>query len=85
MTEIIEMGTISARGQICIPSAIRDALGLDEGSKVIFVVQNESLFVKKIDSKTFATITAPLKEEAKKAGLKESSANSLVQKFRKNS
>ena len=32
MTEKIEMGTISSRGQICIPNNIREDMGLKEGN-----------------------------------------------------
>lgn len=83
MSEIIEMGTVSSRGQICIPSDIREEMGLKEGTKVLFVLQEDALIVKKVNLQTFAEITKPLKEEARKAGLKESSADSIVQNFRK--
>lgn len=83
MSEIIEMGTVSSRGQICIPSDIREEMGLKEGTKVLFVLQEDALIVKKVNLQTFAEITKPLKEEAKKVGLKESSADSIVQNFRK--
>ena len=83
MPEIIEMGTISARGQICIPNDIREEMGLKEGNKVLFVLQNESLLVKKVTMQTFAEITNPLKKEAKRVGFKESEVEDLVHKFRK--
>jgi len=83
MTEIIEMGTVSSRGQICIPGDIREEMELTEGSRVLFVLQNKSLLVKKVTAQTFAEITKPLKEEAKKTGLKEQEADNIVQKFRK--
>ncbi len=83
MSEIIEMGTVSSRGQICIPSDIREEMGLKEGTKVLFVLQEDALIVKKVNLQTFAEITKPLKEEAKKVGFKEASAGSIVQNFRK--
>ncbi|MFH0752718.1 MAG: AbrB/MazE/SpoVT family DNA-binding domain-containing protein [archaeon] len=83
MEGIIEMGTVSSRGQICIPSGIRESMGLEEGNKVLFVLQDDALIVKKVNTQTFAEITKPLKEKAKKAGLKESEANKIVQRFRK--
>lgn len=83
MTEIIEMGTVSARGQICIPNDIREEMGLKEGNKILFVLQKDSLFVKKVTMETFAGITKPLKEEAKRSGLKESDVEAIVHKFRK--
>ena len=54
-----------------------------KGTKVLFVLHDDSLLVKKVNMQTFAEITAPLKEEAKKIGIKESSANDIVQNFRK--
>lgn len=83
MPEIIEMGTVSSRGQICIPNDIREEMGLKEGNKILFVLQDDSLFVKKVTMQTFAEITKPLKEEAKKAGMRESDAESIVNQFRK--
>lgn len=83
MNEIIEMGTVSSRGQICIPNDIREEMNLKEGNKVLFVLQDGSLLVKKVNMQTFAEITKPLKEEAKKSGMKESDVEGIITKFRK--
>lgn len=83
MPELIEMGTVSARGQICIPNDIREEMGLKEGNKVLFVLQEDFLLVKKVTQQTFAEITKPLKEEAKKVGFRESEVNNIIHKFRK--
>ena len=83
MSEIIEIGTISSRGQICIPNGIREEMGLKEGSKVLFVFEDDSLLVKKVSMETFAQITKPLKERAKKLGMNESDANKMIHNFRK--
>lgn len=83
MSEIIEMGTISSRGQICIPNEIRENMGLKDGSKILFVLSNDSLLIKKVNTQTFAEITKPLKEAAKKNGLKESEINNIIHKMRK--
>ncbi len=83
MEEIIEIGTISSRGQICIPNDIREGMGLKEGNKVLFVLQDGSLIIKKVTSKTFAEITKPLKEEAKKSDLKESDIEGIIDRTRK--
>ncbi len=83
MSEIVEMGTVSSRGQICIPNEIRIEMGLKEGTKIIFFLQEDSLLVKKVNTQTFAEITKPLKEEAKKVGLLESEINNLIHKVRK--
>lgn len=83
MKEKIEMATISSRGQICIPNDIREEMGLEEGSKVLFVLTDNSLIMKKADMQTFRQITAPLKEEARKVGMKESDVDEIVHKVRK--
>jgi len=81
--ELFEIGSISSRGQIAIPSDIRKNMGLEEGTKVLFVLEDDTLIMKKVTSETFANITRPLKEEAKKVGFKESEVSGLVRKARK--
>ena len=81
MGDIIEMGTVSSRGQICIPNDIREDMGLIEGSRVIFVLQDDSLIVKKVNTETFAQITKPLREAKKK--IKEEEVTDLIHKLRK--
>ena len=83
MNELIEMGTISSRGQIAIPSGIRQELNLNEGNKVLFVLEDDTLIMKKVTSSSFAKITKPLKEAAKKAGLKERDVNRIIHRARK--
>ncbi|MFH1175008.1 MAG: AbrB/MazE/SpoVT family DNA-binding domain-containing protein [archaeon] len=83
MDDMIEMGTVSSRGQVCIPNNIRDSMGLEEGSKVLFMLSNGTLIMKQVTPQTFEQITKPLKDEMKKAGMKESDVPDLVQRFRK--
>lgn len=83
MATIIEMGKISSRGQIAIPSDIRAQLGLDEGSKVLFFVEDDTLLMKKVTTKTFAEITKPLKEAARKAGMREEDVPAIIHRLRK--
>ena len=84
MTEKIEMGTVSSRGQICIPNDIRKEMGLKEGNKILFVLTDDSLLIKKVTTKTFVEITKPLKEAAKKAGMREEDVPGMMHQFRKN-
>lgn len=83
MGTLIEMGKISSRGQIAIPSDIRSQLGLDEGSKVLFFSDNDTLLIKKVTEQSFAEITKPLKIAAKKAGMKEKDVPAMIHRFRK--
>ena len=82
MEERIEMGTVSARGQICIPNSIRNEMGLKEGSKVLFILSDDSLLMKRVGMKSFEEITRPLKEAAKKAGMKEEDVPDMIHRFR---
>jgi len=81
MTNLINIGTISTRGQIAIPSDIRNHLGLEEGSKVLFFVEDDSLLMKKVTEQSFAELTKPLHKMEKK--IKESQVNDLIHKIRK--
>ncbi|HLG24753.1 MAG TPA: AbrB/MazE/SpoVT family DNA-binding domain-containing protein [Candidatus Nanoarchaeia archaeon] len=82
MEDIIEMGTISSRGQISIPSDIRKEMNLKEGTKILFLLSDDSLLVKKVNAESFGEITRPLKEAAKKAGFKESEVTGIIQRHR---
>ncbi len=83
MEEMIEMGTISSRGQVAIPADIRQEMGLEEGGKILFFLDEDTLLIKKVTTKTFAEITKPLKEVAHKAGMKEASVPEMVERFRR--
>lgn len=83
MAEAIDIGTISARGQIAIPIEIREKMQLEEGEKVLFVLEGDSLVMKRVESLSWDQITRPLREAAKKAGLKESDVPNIVHKIRR--
>jgi AbrB family looped-hinge helix DNA binding protein len=81
MESNVEMGTISARGQVCIPSSMREDLGLEDGSKIIFLKMGDSVLMKKASLETFEAITKPLKEEMRRMGIKDDSV-AMVHKMR---
>ncbi|MBS3100746.1 AbrB/MazE/SpoVT family DNA-binding domain-containing protein [Candidatus Woesearchaeota archaeon] len=66
MTEIVEIGKISSRGQVAIPSDIRSQLGLHEGSKVLFVLEDDTILMRKVTAESFAQLTKPLRAAKKK-------------------
>ena len=82
MAEMIEMGTISSRGQIAIPNDIRQEMGLKEGQKVLFFLENDTLLIKRVTMETFSDITKPLKEAMRNAGTKEREVPSIIHRFR---
>ncbi len=81
MASIVEIGSVSSRGQIAIPSGIRKELGLDEGTRVLFLLEDDAVIMKKITSETFAELTKPFREAKKK--IKEDDVVGLIHKMRK--
>ena len=80
MAEIVEIGKISSRGQVAIPSDIRNQLGLQEGSKVLFLLEDDTLLMKKVTAESFAQLTKPLREAKKK--IKEEDVTNFIHKLR---
>ena len=83
MAESIDIGTISARGQVAIPSEIREKMHLKEGEKVLFILEGDTVLMKKVSSLSWEEITKPLRAAAKRAGLKESDVPKIVERVRK--
>ncbi|SCZ54176.1 MULTISPECIES: AbrB/MazE/SpoVT family DNA-binding domain-containing protein [Photorhabdus] len=46
MASIYELATLNSKGQITIPRSIRQALGIDTGSKLAFELRNGNVNVK---------------------------------------
>ncbi|MFA5050339.1 MAG: AbrB/MazE/SpoVT family DNA-binding domain-containing protein [Candidatus Micrarchaeia archaeon] len=66
MSEVFEMGKVSSRGQIAIPVEIRKEMGLEDGSKVMFFLEEDTLLIKKVSAQTWDQITKPLRQLKKK-------------------
>ena len=81
MSEVLEMGKVSTRGQIAIPIEIRKEMGLEEGSKVLFFLEEDTLLVKKVSSQTWEQITNPLRQATKK--IRQEEVTDLVHRMRK--
>lgn len=80
MTEVFEMGKVSSRGQIAIPVGIRKEMGLEEGSKVMFFLEEDTLLIKKVSAQTWEQITKPLRQLKKK--ISQENVNDLVHRMR---
>lgn len=83
MAEAVDIGTVSARGQVAIPSEIRERMNLKEGEKLLFMLEGDSLFIKKVSSMSWDEVTRPLRAAAKKAGLTESDVPGIIERVRK--
>ncbi|MBI4360154.1 AbrB/MazE/SpoVT family DNA-binding domain-containing protein [Candidatus Micrarchaeota archaeon] len=78
----VDMGTVSARGQIAIPQAIRKKMDIKDGEKVLMMLQDRTLVLKKVSDVSWAQITAPLRKAKKKVN--ENEVNALIHGLRKN-
>jgi len=82
MAEIVEIGKVSSRGQIAIPSDIREEMGMKEGQKVVFFLNGDTLMIKKVMDMSWEEITAPLKKAAKNSKFREEDIPDLIAKVR---
>jgi AbrB family looped-hinge helix DNA binding protein len=72
-----------SKGQVTIPKDVRTVLGLDNGSRVTFIVEKGSVRI--VNSAVYAMqmIQAEMAEEGDKAGLiSEEDVNSIVKEIR---
>ncbi len=76
MSEKIEIGTVSSRGQICIPQCIREEMGINNGTRIVFMLDEDVLFMRKVSTETFASLTKPLRKAKKK--IKEEEVAELI-------
>lgn len=52
----ISVGSVTSKGQVTIPKEIRQALGIKEGDKVIFLVQGKQAVIKKVPAERLSDI-----------------------------
>lgn len=74
------MGKVSSRGQIAIPVEIRKEMGLEDGSKIMFFLEEDTLLIKKVSAQTWEQITKPLRQLKKK--IAQEDVNNLVHRMR---
>ena len=79
---------MSSKGQVVIPEAIRQELGLEPGAQFIVVGQRDAIILKPISKPSpaeFDTILKTARQQARKAGMKKSDVAAAVRKVRKRS
>ena len=81
MTGLLEMGTVSSRGQIAIPIDIRKEMGLRDGSRVLFLLEDDTQTIKKVSAETWGMLTEPLRKVKKK--ISEEGVSDLIHRMRK--
>ncbi len=80
----IDNAKVMAKGQVTIPKDVRTILGLDNGSRVTFIVENGS--VRMVNSAVYAMqmLQAEVAGESAKAGLiSEEDVNAAIKEIRR--
>ena len=79
---------MSSKGQVVIPEAIRQELGLETGAQFVVVGGRDAIILKSISPPTPSEFRAMLKtarQQARKAGMKPSDVEAAIRKVRKRS
>ena len=84
--EIIDVTSISSRGQIVIPQRLRDKMKIQEGEKFVVIGEEDTIVLKKLEVPSFKGFDKLLKktrEFAKNKGIKESDIEESIRESRK--
>ena len=84
-TQLVSDAKVMSKGQITIPKRVREALGVESGDRVTFLIEGNE--IKIINSVTFALkkFQNQMKNEANKAGFfNEGDINNWISNSRKN-
>lgn len=77
---------LSSKGQVVIPEAIRDSLGLKTGVRFIVIGKGDSVIFKTIAPPSFdefEDLLCDARKQASQAGLKRSDISKAIEKVRK--
>jgi len=83
--ENIETTRMSSKGQVVIPEAVRNRLGLKTGAQFVVMGDRDVVILKTIAAPVrneFATIAAKARRQAREAGLHVSDIDRTVRKVR---
>ncbi|MFA4819892.1 MAG: AbrB/MazE/SpoVT family DNA-binding domain-containing protein [Candidatus Aenigmatarchaeota archaeon] len=83
----VEMTRISEKGQVVIPSALRNQMKIKKSDQFLVFGEGNTIILKKIDrpavKKTFDEVARPIREAAKKEGFSRSDLDQLIKEVRK--
>lgn len=55
------VATVTAKGQVTIPKTVRDALGIEEHSKILFILEDGTLKVVPVGRRTLSELAGALR------------------------
>lgn len=76
---------MSSKGQVVIPEAIREQLGLQPGTQFVVVGQRDAIVLKSISRPSpaeFSDLLKTARRQARQAGMKKSDVDKAVRKVR---
>lgn len=80
----MELAKVTSKGQITIPKAIRDALKIKEGGKIIFIRKGNDIIIKNSSMIALEKIQNAFDGEAERLGLEtEEDVVKMIKDFRK--
>jgi len=77
-----EVTTVTSKGQITIPSKLRDQFGLEQGTKLMVVPTEYGLVLKKVDLPSVREFQQRVKERSESVDLSEDEVTRLVHEAR---
>ncbi len=77
-----EVTTVTSKGQITIPSKLRDQFGLEQGTKLMVVPTEYGLVLKKVDLPSVSEFQQRIEERAESVDLSEEEVTQLVHEAR---
>lgn len=82
---MVNITKISSKGQIVIPSEIREKMNLEEGNLLIISDNDDSISIKKLELpkiKTWKEATKPFRDATKKSNFSEEDLKKLIAESR---
>jgi antitoxin PrlF len=74
--------TVTSKGQITIPSRLREQFGLEQGTKLMIVPTDYGLVLKKLDLPSVEEFQRRVKKRAERVDLSMEEVNELVHEAR---
>jgi AbrB family looped-hinge helix DNA binding protein len=82
----VDVVTVSSRGQVSIPAAVRRDLDIEAGEKLLVVSKDDNILLKKVDEsfveQSLRDILEPMWSAAEEAGLSDDDAEALIDDHR---
>ncbi len=82
---MVNITKISSRGQVVIPSEIREKMNLEEGNLLIISDSDDSICMKKIELpkiKSWKEATKPFRDAAKRSNFSNDDLKKLIEELR---